>query len=199
MSLDANGGDCSGNPCRVLLLAGIALAFGIAIPCRSATAAPGGEAAPQALWWRDDSGAPRTQVGVVYFPDVLASILGERRENPPSPLAEAVRQRAPVVVMWGFPDEQAAAWPRPFGMAIVEPGGDSAGMRVEPLWIRQDAEVFKGLDPRVEFPTVGAVAAFEPKAFVRGRLVVLYSGESRLGMRAQRWGTIDWGAPRLAR
>jgi hypothetical protein len=128
----------------------------------------------------------RTPVGLLYTPETLAQLAETRpSESVPQRIVEAIRQETPIVVMWSLPDsltqrddERPPSYPRPYKLAIVEPGGDPTGPdRIEPIWIEQEASVIQQLDAHTAFQEVGAVASFPRGALVPGRELFIYTSE----------------------
>ena len=116
--------------------------------------------------------------GLYYPPQVLAA-LAAREDAVVSPrLRSAIRQETPVVVMWNLAMGDLSAASRPYKLAVLESAGLIApdSMRVEPLWIDQQAADLAQLDDRLTHEDIGAVAAFPREAFAPGRWVYLYSG-----------------------
>jgi hypothetical protein len=182
---------------------GVRIGFGLAAVATALTitvSASAGQrvadAKPIVISLTDPGGRATTEVGLLYTPDILSRLAaGHDNADVPARVAEAIRRRRPIVVMWNFPPahgEQAP--PRPFHIAIVEAGGDVVGPRIEPVWTAQDAEDLRRLDRSMDARQVGAMAAFSTEAFVPGRWVVVYSSDLAAGRRVQRWGTIPPGA-----
>jgi hypothetical protein len=137
---------------------------------------------PEILRVPHRSGKP---AGLLYTPELLARLAaGKPAGSVPARIARAIEEHTPVVVMWtldpslmrGDDPHRPPSYPRPYKMAIVPAGQTPLGQhRIDPVWIEQDASVIRELDTQTAFDGVGAVAAFPADAFVRGRLVFLYS------------------------
>jgi hypothetical protein len=161
---------------------------------RSATAGP------YAIYWPGASPAERTnptEVGLLYTPELLATLARQSRGAVPARVRAAIRQQTPIVVLWTIPP--VAGDPpvdRPFSAVIVERGEYTSVPRTEPLWIEQQAEDLRQLDPQRSFQEVGVMAAFPRSAFVRGHTVIVYRvlppTEVGGGRGVQRLGRIEW-------
>jgi hypothetical protein len=164
---------------------------------------------PYVLLWPDTHQSPRpverrTEVGLVYAPDVLATLVARRSQDAVAPrILEAIRERTPIVVMWEFPTAPAEPQAqRPYRVRIAERAQEEASA-LAPLWIQQDAAGLQELDSRLSTEIVrpgsgvgvGAMAAFPREAFVPGRLVHLESQRTRsehgLWSRHRRYGAIE--------
>ena len=153
---------------------------------------------PYILYWPHKAGDPGQAVGLLYTPDVLATLIaGQSPETVPARLREAVQQQTPIVVMWTIPPMGGSEpWPRPFASAIVEEGDSFGGkLRILPVWTDQNANELRQLDTRTSFQDVGIMAAFPRSAFVPGRLVTIYlrlPSEPKQLRGVQRLGLIEW-------
>jgi hypothetical protein len=120
----------------------------------------------------------RTAVGLVYTPEVLAALIGDRAPASVDPrIAEAVRQQTPIVVMWGAPTPmppEIPTPPRPATILISDFTNPSSPVRFEPLWLDHDAKLLSVFDERVRASEVRAVGAFVRAAFAPGRDICLY-------------------------
>jgi hypothetical protein len=119
----------------------------------------------------------RTPIGLIYSPELLASLLAKGSEGAGSAaIVDAVRQQTPVVVMWSAPvSPEMVPPPTPPRKIAIFPSGNRFGIdRIEPLWLAHDANQLAQLDPRVRPAHVGAVAAFPRDAVVAGRRICLY-------------------------
>jgi hypothetical protein len=120
----------------------------------------------------------RTPIGLVYTPELLAALIGDRPPGSIDPrVAEAVRQQTPIVVMWAAPGPlpPEIPIPPPPSIVITDRGNPKNPVRFEPLWLQHDANLLALLDERVRPSQVGALAAFVRAAFAPGREVCLYS------------------------
>jgi hypothetical protein len=134
---------------------------------------------PQVIYWPRSPNQPLNPVGLLYTPELL----GEKARNASAPVSarirEAISKQTPIVVMWTIPGPQPESIQRLFSTVIVEDGpggGDSwSPRRIEPLWVQQDAEDLRQIDPETPFKTVGVMAAFPRSAFVAGRLITIYT------------------------
>jgi hypothetical protein len=162
------------------------------------------------LRWPDSPANPRplerrTEVGLVYTPEVLAALSARHPADAVRPrIAQAIREGTPIVVMWEFPDgpHDTPAAQRPYDMRIAERVQDRMSW-TPPLWIQQNAAGLEELDSRisaqVERPGSGVgvavMAAFPRDAFVPGRFVYLVSQRtpSEIGTfwSAARYGAIE--------
>jgi hypothetical protein len=135
-------------------------------------------ASPQVISWPTSPNQPLSPVGLLYSPELLV----EKARTASSPVSarirEAITRQTPIVVMWTI-RSQPEGIQRPFSTVIVEDGpggGDSwSPRRIEPLWVRQDAEDLRQIDPETPFKEVGVMAAFPRSAFVAGRLITVYT------------------------
>jgi hypothetical protein len=120
--------------------------------------------------------AGRTEIGVVYMPELLAELAQNASGAVASRITDAIRDNTPIVVMWRMPlPAPETITTAPYKMAIVERNGDPVNPdRIEPLWIQQDASGIAQLDSRISADKVAAVAAFPRSAFVHGRYVFIY-------------------------
>jgi hypothetical protein len=187
--------------CMILLLVGV---IGAAPPLQSA-APRYSSVQPQVIFWpqRPGNPAPPTPVGLLYTPEVLAALAAASPDAVSPRIARATQEQTPIVVLWTIPaPANAEPWPRPFSTVIVEPHGDSfgfpspgSGVRVEPLWVEQQADDLRLLDRRTEFTDVGVMAGYPRSAFVPGRLITIYlrlPREVGRGTGVQRYGLIQW-------
>ena len=189
--------------CMFLLLVG---AIGAAAPVQS-TAPRHSSVRPQVIFWpqRPGNPAPPTPVGLLYTPEVLVALAAASPDAVSPRIARATQEQTPIVVLWTIPPSaNAEPYPRPFSTVIVEPHGDSfgfpspgTGVRVEPLWVEQQADDLRLLDRRTEFTDVGVMAGYPRSAFVPGRLITIYLrlppelGRPN-GTGVQRYGLIQW-------
>lgn len=118
-------------------------------------------------------------------------------------VAEAVRARTPIVVMWSTPvSDGASANPSPWKITIVEANGDPVNTdTIEPLWIEWSARVLAQFDQRLARRDVAAIAVFPREAFVLGRVVFLYAKyppdyERHVARSIRRSARIDWDGTR---
>ncbi len=153
------------------------------------------------IYWPGASPADRenpTEVGLLYTPELLATLARRSGSSVPRRVSDAIRQQTPIVVLWAIPPIAGAPPPaRPFSAVIVEQrGGYSSVPRVEPLWVEQDAQDLRQLDPERSFREVGVMAAFPRSAFVPGHLVIIYRvlEPTELGAErgVQRFGRLEW-------
>jgi hypothetical protein len=121
----------------------------------------------------------KTAVGLVYTPELLQVLVrpaGGR--NVDIRVIDAIRNQTPIVVMWSVPvPSEVGPEPPPYTVVIIA-GSDDArnvGGRITPLWVEHDASSLAALDNRVTTHQVGAVAAFPRSAFVKGRIIDMYS------------------------
>jgi hypothetical protein len=124
------------------------------------------------------SDTPKTVIGFIYSPAVLADLLARKADEQGSPkLAAAVHQNTPVVAMWSEPVPAdvgppllASQW-----KIAVFPSGNTFGTdKIEPLWIEHDLAAVAPLG-RLRQPFIGAVAAFPEDALSKGRRICLYA------------------------
>jgi hypothetical protein len=162
--------------------------------------APSGAPGPYVVYWPGASPAERknpTEIGLLYTPELLGTLVRKARGAVPSRVNDAIRQQTPIVVLWAIPPIAGTPpFERPFSAVIVERGDYSAVPRVEPLWVEQHAEDLRQLDPERSFREVGVMAAFPRSAFVPGRSVIIYRvlppTEPGGGSGVQRFGRIEW-------
>jgi hypothetical protein len=110
-----------------------------------------GETRPQVIFWPQAS----TPVGLLYTPEVLASLAAESPASVAARIYRAIREQTPIVVLWTFPaSANSEPLPRPFSTVIVDGRGDSFGspsrdqdVRIEPVWVEQHADDLRQLDP----------------------------------------------------
>jgi hypothetical protein len=172
----------------------------LAIQATPSGIARSGPAGPYVIYWPGASPAERknpTDVGLLYTPELLATLVRQSRGAIPARVSDAIRHQTPIVVLWAIPPIAGApALERPFSAVIVERGGYTAAPRVEPLWVEQHAEDLRQLDPERSFQEVGVMAAFPRSAFVPGNLVIIYRvlppTELGGGSGVQRFGRIEW-------
>jgi hypothetical protein len=162
--------------CRHLLslVAVMMVAESLFVPVASTPRIPPWERTPCPLKMQADG----PTWGFYYSPEVLAA-LAAREDAVVSPrLRSAIRQETPVVVMWNLAIGVLSAASRPYKLGVLESPGLVApdSMRVEPLWIDQQAADLAQLDDRLTHEDIGAVAAFPREAFAPDRWVYLYSG-----------------------
>ena len=165
----------------------------------------GADVRPQAivLPHPTDHTTPPTQIGLLYTPDVLAALAATSPQDVTPRITRAIAEQTPLVVLWTIPPPgNGDPWPRPFATVIVDGRGDSFGspnpghgVRIDPLWVEQDADDLRRLDRRTTFADVGIMAAYPRTAFVPGRLITVYrslpSEPGRL-QGVQRYGLIQW-------
>lgn len=159
---------------------------------------------PYVLLWPDSPENPRpverrTEVGLVYTPEVLSALTARRPADAVPPrIVHAIRDGTPIVVMWEFPEgpPDLSRPQRPYHVEINDRSQHMARwMGVQPLWIQQDARELQQIDARAAAHEVGVMAAFPRDAFVRGHLVFFHSHpvQTEYGSmtRSQRWGAIE--------
>jgi hypothetical protein len=130
---------------------------------------------PEVLYWPSPPNRPQTAVGLLYTTDLLAELARRSRQPVSVRLSEAITQQTPVVVLWTIPPLPGEdPLPRPFSAGILLGKSEPPGMPIEPLWVQQDAEDLRQLDPTTTFEDVGVMAAFPRAAFVPGRLVRIF-------------------------
>ena len=155
-----------------LLLAGLSTE-----PTSVQSPAAHASASPQVIYWPTSPHQPVSPVGLLYTPELLVEKAGNASSTVSARIREAINKQTPLVVMWTF-RSQPEGIQRPFSTVIVEDGpggGDSwSPRRIEPLWVRQDAEDLRQIDPETPFKEVGVMAAFPRSAFVPGRLITIY-------------------------
>jgi hypothetical protein len=156
--------------------------------------------APLVIYWPGAGPSDRknpTEVGLLYTPELLQKLANQSPAAVTDRIRDAIRLQTPIVLLWTIPPSaDSPPFPRPYSAVIERPDGNSSVPRVEPLWVEQDAEELRRLDPARSFESVGVVAAFPRSAFVSGSVVIIYrdfgrseSGQSR---RVQRFGAIEW-------
>jgi hypothetical protein len=123
--------------------------------------------------------AGKTAVGLVYTPEVLQLLVRRASARDVDVrISDAIRNQTPIVVMWSVPvPSDVGPEPPPYTVVIIA-GSDDArnvGGRITPLWVEHDASSLAALDNRVTTHQVGAVAAFPRSAFVKGRIIDMYS------------------------
>lgn len=144
---------------------------------------------------------PQREVGLLYTPELLAALAQRAPDSVTPRIATAIRDQTPIVVMWTFPPGLVLeGLTRPFSVVITEQGSSWGWPRTEPLWVRQDANDLRMLDPRMPDGEVGVMAAFPRSAFVPGYIVSLYADlpAYRAGQHrgVQVFGRIEWnGGP----
>ena len=168
-------------------------------------AASTGALEPTVLYWPTKHGEAGQRTGLLYTPELLATLIASHAapETVPTLISGAVQQQTPIVVMWTIPPMAGSPpWPRPFSALIAEEGDSVGGkLKVEPVWVQQNADELRRLDSHTSFQDVGVMAAFPRSAFVPGRIVVIYlrlpTSHPREYKGVQRFGLIEWnGAPR---
>lgn len=182
----------------------LALTAGLLVIVPAAPFAGHQRTEPYVLLWPDSPENPRpverrTEVGLVYTPEVLSALAARRPADAVPPrIVHAIRDGTPIVVMWEFP-EGPADRPRPHRPYHVEINERSQHMArwmgVQPLWIQQDARELQQIDARAAAHEVGVMAAFPGDAFVRGHLIFFHSHpvQTEYGSMtsSQRWGAIE--------
>ena len=73
------------------------------------------------LYWPTKQGDARQKTGLLYTPELLASLIANQPpEIVPTLLGDAVQQQTPIVVMWTIPPmSDAPPWPRPFSGTLL--------------------------------------------------------------------------------
>ena len=145
-----------------------------------------------------------TEIGVVYTPELLASLLAsEQRKSVDATVTQAISEQTPIVVMWKAPlPPDVPALQLQWMVTIVEGRGDPVNPnRSDPLWIRTDPRFLAGFDDRLARRDVAAIAAFPRAAFVLGRVVFLYAKfppdyERHVVRSIRRSARIDWDGSR---
>ena len=162
-----------------------------------------GSLEPIVLYWPTKHGDPGQKTGLLYTPELLANLIANQPpEAVPTLISDAVQQQTPIVVMWTIPPmADLPPWPRPFSALIAEEGDSVGGkLKVEPVWIRQNADELHRLDSHTSFQDVGVMAAFPRSAFVPGRKVVIYlrlpTSHPRKYKGVQVFGLIEWNGAR---
>jgi hypothetical protein len=117
-----------------------------------------------------------TAIGWLYTPELLTELARRQPPDAVSPrILDAIKRELAIVVMWTIPPTAGEEpWPRPFQVAITDPGRAPGGERIDPVWIVQNAADLQALDPRTTFGEVGAMAAFHRAAFKPGRWIFIY-------------------------
>jgi hypothetical protein len=140
-------------------------------------------------------------VGLIYSPEKLEQLIASHGSDPiPRHIADAVRDRTPIVVMWSIPESPySTPIPRPYRITILDPNRNEQEYGnpswSEPLWTLQDAAGLNRLDTATQFRDVGATAAFRMEAFVPGRKIVIHSDGRTKDDRPEhhsRAGFFDW-------
>jgi hypothetical protein len=172
-----------------------------------AASAPGQNAEPYVLLWPDSRAERplerRTEVGLVYTPEVLAALTARHPVEALAPrIIQAIREGTPIVVLWEFPTgKYDVPAQRPYEVRIAEPGQEVNA--IPPVWIQQDAAGLEDLDLRISAEAVrpgsgvgvAVMAAFPRDAFGPGRIVYLVSHrvktEHGTWIRHARYGAIE--------
>ena len=144
--------------------------------------------------------AANAPVGWIYAVETLEGLIARRPEATSPRIAEAVRNRTPIVVMWTIPPSpQFGPAPRPYRVSILDFAANEQAYGnpswSEPVWILQNAEELARLDSGTEFQEVGAMAAFPLEAFAAGRKVVIHSDSQTADGKTvhhSRVGLFDW-------
>jgi hypothetical protein len=120
---------------------------------------------------------PKTSIGFIYSPQLLANLLAQNADQQAPPLlVEAVKRQTSVVVMWSEPvPPEVGPPPLPPWEIVILPSGNLFGTdKIEPLWIEHDVTALLPLASNSRRPFIGAIAAFPQDALVRGRSICLY-------------------------
>lgn len=120
---------------------------------------------------------PKTSIGYIYKPGLLAEVLAQQPEDQRSPLlVRAVNQQTPVVVMWSEPvPAEVGPPPLPPWKIVLLPSGNLFGTdKIEPLWIEHDVAAAAPIASDLRRPFIGAIAAFPGDALSKGRRLCLY-------------------------